>query len=169
MIVGMTMNEMQLFTPYNGTGGYVERPASIERAVREAQDGTLSKRQSNIVEQLDLAGVQGATWKTIGQILNLHHGQVSGALSNLHKAGEVFMLRAKHDRCHAYVLKRYRWAYTEEQVFDTPATTRAGERTALLNQLYATCQTANEVGWSAGMQRAVTTVVDMIAHHDRTT
>ncbi len=170
MKIAATMkSDMQLFTPYNGTGGYVERPASIERAVREAQDGTLSKRQSDIVEQLDLAGAQGATWKTLGQLLNLHHGQVSGALSNLHKAGEVFMLRAKQQRCHAYVLRRYRWAYTDEQVFDTPATTRAGERTALLNELYATCQSANEVGWSAGMQHAVTTIVDMIAQHDRTT
>ena len=162
-------SDLQLFTPYNGTGGYVERPASIERAVREAQDGTLSKRQSDIVQELDVAGVQGATWKTLGQILNLHHGQVSGALSNLHKAGEVFMLRAKQNRCHSYVLKRYRWAYTDEQVFDTPATTRAGERPALLNDLYATCQAAKEVGWSAGMQTAVTTIVDMIAVHDATT
>lgn len=169
-MIAVTMkNDMQLFTPYNGTGGYVERPASIDRAVREAKDGTLSKRQAQVLSQLELAGAQGATWKTLGQLLNLHHGQVSGALSNLHKAGAVFMLRAKQQRCHAYVLRRYRWAYTDEQVFDTPATTRAGERTALLNELYATCQAAIEVGWSAGMQQAVTTIVDMIAAHDTTT
>jgi hypothetical protein len=65
--------------------------------------------------------------------------------------------------------KQFRHYYTDEQVFDTPATTRAGERTALLNELYATCQTAKEFGWSAGMQQSVTTIVDMIAAHDTTT
>jgi len=161
--------DLQMFVPYNGTGGYVERPASIERAVREAQDGTLSARQQAVVDALYAAGVKGATWRTLGQLLNLHHGQVSGVLSNLHKAGEIFMLRTKHDRCHPYVFHSYRIAYTDEQVFDTPATTRAGERTALLNELYTTCQTAKDIGWSAGMQQAVTTIVDMIAAHDATT
>lgn len=159
----------QLFTPYNGTGGYVERPTSIARAVQEVEDGTLSKRQQAVLQLLDSAGKNGCIWQAVGQQLNLHHGQASGVLSNLHKAGEVFMLRKKVMRCHPYVAKQFRHYYTDEQVFDTPATTRAGERTALLNELYATCQTANQFGWSAGMQHAVTTIVDMIAAHDTTT
>jgi hypothetical protein len=125
--------------------------------------------RTTLLSNLDLAGVQGATWKTIGQILNLHHGQVSGALSNLHKAGEYSCCVQSTALPCVCVAALQHWAYTDEQVFDTPATTRAGERTALLNDLYATCQTANEVGWSAGMQHAVTTIVNMIAAHDRTT
>jgi folate-dependent tRNA-U54 methylase TrmFO/GidA len=159
----------QLFTPYNGTGGYVERPTSIARAVQEVEDGTLSKRQQAVLQLLDNAGKNGCIWQAVGQQLNLHHGQASGVLSNLHKAGEIFMLRKKVMRCHPYVAKQFRHYYTDEQVFDTPATTRAGERTALLNELYATCQTAKEFGWSAGMQQSVTTIVDMIAAHDTTT
>ena len=159
----------QLFTPYNGTGGYVERPTSIARAVQEVEDGTLSKRQQAVLQLLDNAGKNGCIWQAVGQQLNLHHGQASGVLSNLHKAGEIFMLRKKVMRCHPYVAKQFRHYYTDEQVFDTPATTRAGERTALLNELYATCQTAKDFGWSAGMQQSVTTIVDMIAAHDTTT
>ena len=159
----------QLFTPYNGTGGYVERPTSIARAVQEVEDGTLSKRQQAVLQLLHDAGKNGCVWQAVGQQLNLHHGQASGVLSNLHKSGEIFMLRKKVMRCHPYVAKQFRHYYTDEQVFDTPATTRAGERTALLNELYATCQTAKDFGWSAGMQQSVTTIVDMIAAHDTTT
>ena len=164
--VAMT-SDMQLFTPYNGTGGYVERPASMERAVREAEDGTLSARQQAVVDALDATGVKGATWRTLGQLLNLHHGQVSGVLSNLHKAGEVFMLREQHNRCHPYVLRIYRNGYNDNEVWDKPVETRAGQRKALLDNLYATCASAVEVGWSASMQDAVSSCVDRLREHDR--
>ena len=162
-------NDLQMFVPYNGTAGYVERPASYQRAVREAENGTLSARQQAVIDALYDAGVKGATWRTLGQLLNLHHGQISGVLSNLHKAGEVFMLREQQDKCHPYVFHSYRIAYNDEQVFDQPATTRAGQRKALLDELYATCQSAIDVGWSAGMQQAVTNIIDRIAYHDTRT
>ena len=166
-MAGDQMSDMQLFTPYNGTGGYVERPASMERAMREVMQGVLSARQQALLDALFDAGPTGATWRTLGQLLNLHHGQVSGVLSNLHKAGEVFMLREQQDRCHPYVFRSYRIAYDDGQVFDTPIETRSGQRKALLDDLYATCASAVEVGWSASMQDAVSSCVDRLREHDR--
>jgi len=164
--VAMT-GDMQLFTPYNGTGGYVERPASMERAVREAEDGTLSARQQAVVDALCATGVKGATWRTLGQLLNLHHGQVSGVLSNLHKAGEVFMLREQQDRCHPYVLRIYRNMHNDDNVWDKPVETRAGQRKALLDNLYATCAKAVDDGWSWVLQEAINSCVDRLREHDR--
>lgn len=153
--------------PYNETGGYVNRPASQERAIREATDGTLSARQQAVLTALIEAGAAGATWRTIGQSLGLHHGQVSGALSNLHKAGVVFMLRRQENRCHPYVAFRYRWAYTDDQVWDEPVQTRAGQRKALLDDLHETCAMAVEWGFPAGMQEAISMIVDRLAQHDQ--
>jgi len=167
-VAGNQMSDMQLFTPYNGTGGYVERPASMERAMREVMQGVLSARQQALLDALFDAGPTGATWRTLGQLLNLHHGQVSGALSNLHKEGMVFMLRKQQDRCHPYVSYRYRFAYNDDDVYDKPVETRAGQRKALLDDLYATCASAVEMGWSASMQDAVSSCVDRLREHDRT-
>ena len=161
---------MQLFTPYRGTGGYVERPASIERAVREARDGTLSKRQQDLLLALAEAGKAGATWQQLGLRLNMHHGQVSGALSNLHKAGEVFMLRNKYNKSHPYVAKQFRHAYTDEQVFDERVQTQAGKRRALLEQLLAQCTEAGRTGWGSYQLTEIGRIVDKVnAHDNRTT
>ena len=162
----MTKNDLQLFTPYNGTGGYVERPASVTRAVREVNDGTLSRRQKLIVVALNNAGKQGTTWRTLGQMLNLHHGQISGALSVLHSAGEVFMLRIQQDRCHPYVATKFRDAYTDEQVFDTPATTRAGQRRLLLDMLLRQCTEASRVGFNDYQTTVIGRIVDKVLAHD---
>lgn len=159
----------QLFTPYNGTGGYVERPASIARAVQEVEDGTLSKRQQAVLQLLNNAGKNGSIWKGVGQQLNLHHGQASGVLSNLHKAGEVFMLRKKVQRCHPYVAKQFRHLYTDEQVFDTPATTRAGERHKLLEQLLEQCVEAGKTGWGNYYCTEISRTVDKVRAHDART
>jgi hypothetical protein len=163
------MMSEQLFTPYNGTGGYVERPSSIARAVQEVDDGTLSRRQQAVLQLLNNAGKNGCIWKAVGQQLNLHHGQASGVLSNLHKAGEVFMLRKKVMRCHPYVAKQFRYLYTDEQVFDTPATTRAGERRELLEQLLAQCTEAGRTGWGNYHLTEIARIVGKVNAHDART
>ena len=104
-------NEQQqpeLWLGYNETSGYVLRPASQERAWREINDGSLSQRQQDIRIELAMAGVEGMTWKELGDKLGLHHGKISGALSNMHACGAVFMLREQRDRCHPYVHSMYR-------------------------------------------------------------
>lgn len=49
----------------------------------------------------------GATWRDIARMLNLHHGQASGALSNLHRRGFIARLTEKRDRCSVYVTNRF--------------------------------------------------------------
>lgn len=161
------MDNKQPQLPYNGTGGYVNRPASKERAVREAKDGTLSARQQAVLQALREAGPTGATWRTLGQLLNLHHGQVSGVLSNLHKAGLVFMLRKQRDnRCHPYVVADYRHNYRDGEVWDRPVQTRAGERRQLLEQLLAQCYDASVLGWSNYHCTEISRIVDRVIAHD---
>jgi hypothetical protein len=164
----MTSNE-QLFTPYNGTGGYVERPTSIARAIDEVADGTLSQRQQAVLQLLNKAGRNGCIWTAIGQQLNLHHGQASGVLSNLHKAGEVFMLRKKIMRCHPYVAKQFRCYYKDDEVFDTPATTRAGERKELLEKLLLQCREAGKYGFNIYQATEIGRIVDKVNAHDART
>jgi hypothetical protein len=128
------------FTPYTGTGGHAGSEASRERAEREAVDGTLADRQQDILDYLAGVGVGGATWVTVGQALSLHHGQVSGALSNLHTGGAVFMLRKRHNRSHPYVHVRFRAFYNDNEVHDEPKTTKAGQRRARLEELATACR-----------------------------
>ena len=137
-----------LSTPYNGTGGYVERPASRERAEQEAADGTLSARQTAVLAALHECGVGGATWREIGTRLGLHHGQVSGCLSNLHTAGKVTMLRRTANRCHIYVHADYKYAFGLDERWDQPARTKTGTNRERLEHLRHVCQQAVVDGWT---------------------
>lgn len=88
---------------YGGTEGSSGSDASHERAEREARDGTAGDRQQAILEYLDRQGEYGGTWREVGTALGLHHGQVTGSLSNMHKGGAVARLTARRDRCSVYV------------------------------------------------------------------
>lgn len=89
---------------YAGTEGSSGSDASHDRAAREASDGTASERQTRLLEFLDAQGEYGATWQEVGGSLGLHHGQVTGSLSNLHKAGRISRLTTKRNRCSVYVM-----------------------------------------------------------------
>ncbi len=113
--------------------GFVDRPASKERAKREAKDGTRSARHKKVLKHLEWHGPAGATWRELGQELQLHHGQISGALSNMHKHGEVFTLVEQRDRCHPYVHAMFRDRYKPEERFDEPAKTASAQKTEMLS------------------------------------
>jgi hypothetical protein len=108
----------------------------------EAASGELSARQNAVLTELDEHGENGATWQQVGQRLELHHGQVSGALSNLHKAGLVFTLREKRDKCHPYVHNKYRDLYEMGERFDEPASTATGRNNELGRLLVDACRHA---------------------------
>lgn len=149
--MGTDMTHPELpFTPYDGTGGHAGSEASRLRAETEAEDGTLADRQALILDYLDRTGAGGATWATTGQALSLHHGQVSGALSNLHQAGAVFMLRKRSNRSHPYIHAKYRAFYTDAEVHDSPKTTKAGQRRDRLEELVQVCRE----GMGGGMDYA---------------
>lgn len=108
--------------PYLGTQGYVTRPASILRAEQEVVLGDVSDRQIAILNFLSLVP-QGAIWVEVGHALQLHHGQVSSALSVLHSAGRLFQLRDIRSRSHPYVHTNFRYRYKDSERFDKPTRT----------------------------------------------
>jgi len=112
--------------PYAGTEGFVGREASVERARRNAQDGTSADRQEQVLDYLLItSGSGGATWIEVGEALRLHHGQVSSTLSVLHQAGKVFQLREKRGRSHPYVHSDYRYIYVASERHDGATRTNA--------------------------------------------
>lgn len=125
-----------LFAYADQTTGSVDRPASRERAHREANDGTAADRALQILNTLAHEPF-GLTWGEVADRLGLHHGQASGALSNLHKTGRVFMLRTKRGKAHPYVHSHFRDAYPETDRYDTPAQTHAGKVRELERQIAA--------------------------------
>jgi hypothetical protein len=122
------------FLPYAGTAGFVAQPASAQRAHNEARSGEATARARAVLAHLE-ANPDGLTWKQLGTALNLHHGQISGALSNLHKAGAVFMLNKQRDRCHPYCHAKWRINYTAEERIDEPVKTKGSQRQQDLEQL----------------------------------
>jgi len=86
----------QPILPYGGdsepNSGYAGSEASRERARREDADGTTSYRQRRVRLLIEQAGPRGMTWAEVARELNLHHGQASGALSSLHRAGKIARL-----------------------------------------------------------------------------
>lgn len=93
--------------PYNGSSGWSGTDSSKERADRDDAFGSTKKRQEYILNLLKSRGEEGATWKEVSALSMMHHGQSSGALSVLHKDGEIARLTEKRDRCRVYVLPEY--------------------------------------------------------------
>jgi hypothetical protein len=159
--------QLEIWAAYNDTEGYVDRPASRERAIKEAQNGTASERQQAILSLLDDAGLDGMTWKELGDELGLHHGKISGALSNMHLGGVVFMLRQTKDRCHPYVHANYRDDWTPAERYDEPARTRASKERELHAALLQACCDATAFGWSPSIHKDIESIVSMINHYER--
>jgi hypothetical protein len=131
--------------PYAGTAGFVSQPASAQRAQSEARSGEATARARAVLAHLE-AHPEGLTWKELATLMNLHHGQISGALSNLHKSGHVFMLHAQRNRCHPYCHAKHRVNYPPAARIDEPAQTKAGKRKDDLEQLLILVQTAVKFG-----------------------
>lgn len=137
------MSQPDLFTPDDGyyrrlpAPSVEQSPTSVARAIHEDDTGTTSRRQKDVLALLASRGEAGATWKEVADELRLHHGQASGALSTLHKAGLIFALAGKpRNGCQPYVHDKYRRFFPETARADTPATTKAGRRRAALEELH---------------------------------
>lgn len=120
-------------TPYRGTGGSVPRDTSSARAEHDVKSGKLGDRQNEVLKILFRVGLAGATWKELGDELGLHHGQISGVLSNLHKEGRVFMLKETRDGSHPYLHKGIHGHFQADQIYESPVKTA---RTVYLEALF---------------------------------
>jgi len=56
---------------------------------------------------LEERGGLGLTWRELAGSAGLHHGQASGALSNLHRSGVVARLQMQRGGCGVYVLQEH--------------------------------------------------------------
>jgi hypothetical protein len=79
-------------------------PALEDRATREDSSGATSERQQEVLRRLGNSGSRGMTWKDLSMATEWHHGQSSGALSGLHKAGLICRLASSRAGCRIYVL-----------------------------------------------------------------
>jgi hypothetical protein len=121
--------------PYNGTEGFISgSDTSRERAERNVKDGTVTKRQRDVLDALHQRP-DGMTWKDLNLLLGLHHGQVSGTLSVLHKAGKIVALKTKRDGCHPYLAMRFIDNYHPSQTIMTPSKTFSGIKRAALEKV----------------------------------
>lgn len=90
------------------SSGWSGSDTSAERAHSQDADGTTGRRQRMVLRALGEAGERGATWTEIAGALHWHHGQASGALSTLHKAGRISrLLLERRGKCAVYVLDEY--------------------------------------------------------------
>jgi hypothetical protein len=135
----MEGNMDTLFTAYVGASD-----TSKERAMREDKNGIGHERR-NLIVTLLAGAPHGLTWKELSDLTELHHGQVSGALSILHKAGAIAQLRITRNRCHPYIHPRFISHYTEAEIVREPVKTRARYELEALRDL----QTVIE-GWLDG-------------------
>lgn len=96
-------------TPYDGgtSSGHSGSDASRERSERRDADGSTQHIQQTLLAMARERTMTGLTVAEARGILDAHHGTVSGALSVLHKDGQLARLQQKRDRCHVYVLPEY--------------------------------------------------------------
>lgn len=94
-------------TPYAGTSGWSGTDTSRDRATSADRDGTTSRRQRLVLIALQGAGPHGRTWGELASDTGMHHGQASGTLTVLHKAGRIARLTEKRNRCRVYVHPAY--------------------------------------------------------------
>jgi DNA-binding transcriptional ArsR family regulator len=93
--------------PYNGSSGHSGSSTSKARADHLDKSGKTSKYQFIIMDFLCEKGEFGATWREIADLLGVHHGTASGALSVLHKAGLLERLKETRDKSKIYVLPEF--------------------------------------------------------------
>jgi hypothetical protein len=137
--------------PYNGKSGHVaSSKTSTARALHEDATGVTGKRQLAILDVLDTAEF-GKTWSELGNELNLHHGQISGALSVLHNAGRVFALRRERNNSQIYYHCKYRTSFGDYERLDFPVKTAHAQASDALDALllaveqFIDCQTMETV------------------------
>ena len=84
--------------PYGNSEGNARHGSSRRRF------GVHGENQAPVLALLSAAERDGCTSAEIQRALKRGHGQVSGALSALHRGGHVAMLKEMRDRQHIYVL-----------------------------------------------------------------
>jgi len=93
--------------PYAGTSGHSGTDTSKERAINQDIKGMTAALERKVITWLELQKGRGVIWRELSDMLELHHGTVSGVLSILHKTGYISRLKDKRNGCKIYVLPNY--------------------------------------------------------------
>jgi hypothetical protein len=112
--LGTVSVDFEPVLPYAGTSGHSGTDTSPERARQEDSTGITGLRQRRTLRLVQAAGLGGVTWREVADVTGLHHGQVSGALTNLHHAGHIVRLADRRGRCKVYVHPDYVGGRTTE-------------------------------------------------------
>ncbi|QDH93114.1 hypothetical protein QDA02_gp51 [Microbacterium phage Margaery] len=112
---------------YDRTEGHNHAPASIDRAIRRARDGSAQVTQTRIMADLREQGYLGSTCHEAEARLGMSHESYSGARTNMHARGDIVRLTERRDRRHVYVLPEFR--STREAVPFRPNRRRPDEAT----------------------------------------
>lgn len=93
---------------YNGTSGHQAADTSRDATNHADLTGITNKAQRYA---LILAGQRGRDGVTVAELRerdgSLHHGRISAALTNLHKAGRLAALLDRRGHCGIYVLPEF--------------------------------------------------------------
>ena len=92
---------------YGDTLGWSGSSTSRERAEDEAESGLASARLSRTYDLVKGNGPYGLTVRELRGLTDWHHGQASGALSNLHKVGDLARLHDQRGHCKIYVVPEF--------------------------------------------------------------
>lgn len=105
-----------------------------------------------ILEQLDLAGIRGMTYKELLQPTGKGHGSVSGALSLMHGEKKVFYTTYTRENCKVYVHKKYREKFKDIERVDAPIKNKAEQLLESLEDVFAAY--ISGIGLHAAMLKA---------------
>jgi hypothetical protein len=151
----------------------VQRQTSIDREEYQRTSGETKERAKRFLPILETSERLGATWKEMQRRyenaygVQLHHGQISGLLTNLHKAGKVFICsKMKRENCFVYLHCKYKDWFAEEDRFDTPVQTKAGIRRACLEEVVAQLRVLSEKEERLSYSEFSQTVVDILETFD---
>lgn len=90
---------------YAGSSGHSGTDTSRERAEREDADGTTGDLQRLVRGAVSASDTRGVTVAELRDYFSdRHHGSLSSALTNLHRAGRIARLTEVRGRCKVYVL-----------------------------------------------------------------
>lgn len=125
-------------TPYAGTSGWAGTDTSRDRAARDDSNGTTSRRQWLALRALEDSMFYGRTWRELADVTGMHHGQASGVLTLLHKAGKIARLADKREQCRIYVHLDYVEGRDTEPYTPRVAPADVEEMAETIREAYAT-------------------------------
>lgn len=134
---------------YAGTTGHSGTDTSRAQAEDMPKHG---RAQAWVLRSAANLGEQGVTIVDLRSWFDdMHHGTLSSALTNLHRAGRLARLTEKRDRCHIYVLPEYAAGRaTEPPTVAAPRVDPAAVEQTMREEYDRGWQEGHDRGWQEG-------------------